>query len=272
MNEFLLPNGQPVKLGQNAPEQFRLAAVPAWSEANPVLQEDDCADHDDLAKFYPESKSQSFNNCTNASIAALAKAQLESQGVKTPDLSRSFAYAQANGGRDEGASCRAVIQLIMGKGDAPGLPTEELWPEKNIYMPRNGFPQNVIADAKARIALEVYQCLTWNDVISAVARRFGVYQGFVLGQNWFKVPKSGKVAPWDGQFANGHATVSRGLTRKFGDLRVIVPNTWGTAYGENGVGYVDKSYYWTQRGNFVNLEAYAIRAFKIPDADLPQGV
>jgi len=339
MSILTMRTGVIVRCGRNSPDEFRNAAVPAWAERNPVLQESDCDDHDDLAKWYPESLAQGFNNCTNASIAAASKAQLESQGIQTPNLSRSYQYAQCNGGRDQGASCRQVIQNLMGNGPYPGLPAESLYPENQIYMPRGGFPQHVIDDAKTRIAFEVYQCLSWADVISAVARRFFVYQGYVLGQNWFgvpksgkvaswdgrfenghatpqhviddaktriafevyqclswadvisavarrffvyqgyvlgqnwfSVPKSGKVASWDGRFENGHATIARGLTRKFGDLRVIVPNTWGPSFGDNGVGYVDQSYYWTQRGNFVNLEAYAIRAFKIPDADLPQGV
>lgn len=272
MSILTMRTGVIVRCGRNSPDEFRNAAVPAWAERNPVLQESDCDDHDDLAKWYPESLAQGFNNCTNASIAAASKAQLESQGIQTPNLSRSYQYAQCNGGRDQGASCRQVIQNLMGNGPYPGLPAESLYPENQIYMPKGGFPQHVIDDAKTRIAFEVYQCLSWADVISAVARRFFVYQGYVLGQNWFSVPKSGKVASWDGRFENGHATIARGLTRKFGDLRVIVPNTWGPSFGDNGVGYVDQSYYWTQRGNFVNLEAYAIRAFKIPDADLPQGV
>ena len=257
-----LPDGTPVKLGCRQPGELRFGAVPAWEDANPVLSEDECQDHDDLAGFTPSIGQQNFNNCTNAALASLAEAAFRAAGEpETPPLSWSFLYAHHNGRRDQGAYCRDLADDLRKRG----LPRADLWPENKIYLPRGGVPREVAEDAASRTALEIYQCLGWADVRSALARRFFVYHGFVLGRAFFNTGRDGRVPSFDGSFANGHAMWSRGLTRRFGDLRTVCVNSWGRSFGENGIGYIDASYFWGQRGNTVNLDCYAVRAVRRRD-------
>ena len=242
------------------PEELRFGAVPQWSEANTVIAEADCEDHDDLAEFAPPIRAQKNNNCTNASLSDLAYTAFKMAGAEdVPQFSWTFNYAQCNGGRDQGAMCRDVIANTM-KGAGPGLLPAPLWPESNLFVSRGEITPEMLKEAAKWQLLEVYQCMDWADVRSALALRFLVYHGFVLGGNYSATGRDGKVPKWDGRRANGHAMWSRGLTRRFGDLRTITPNTWGTGFGDAGVGYWDQSYFWAASGNYINLDCYAVRA------------
>jgi hypothetical protein len=241
------------------PEEIRFGAVPKWSEKNPVLSEADCEDHDDLAEFAPPIRAQKNNNCTNASLSDLAVAAFKAAGVpNVPQFSWGFNYALCNGGQDQGAMCRDVIASGMQGGK--GMMPVALWSDSNIFLNRGELTDTILAEAAKWQFAEVYQCMDWADVRSALARRFFVYHGFVLGGNYSATGRDGKVPKWDGRRANGHAMWSRGLTRRFGDLRTITPNTWGTGFGDAGVGYWDQSYFWSASGNYVNLDCYAVRA------------
>lgn len=246
------------------PDVLRFSAVPAFDEACEVLPESEWMAHDDFGPICDTPRQQKNNNCTNASLAQLMQVLLRAQGEPSPLLSMSYLYSRYNGGRDAGAYCR---QLALGAKEF-GMPTEALFPSTSIYAPRGGYPQIVLEDGKKRTVFEVYQCQSWSDVCSALTRRFLVYHGYVLGNAFFKTGKDGRVPEYDGQFANGHAMFSRGLTREFGDLRTITVNSWGPSFGDGGVCYVPKSYYWAQSGQYVNLDAYAIRAIK--QVDMPQ--
>lgn len=264
---FVLPDGTPLLTGCKQPAELRFAAAPAWDEANDVLPQDQWEEHDDLKDFCSPVRAQKNNNCTNAALSGLAEALFRSAGVENvPRLSWSFLYALCNGGSDDGAMCRDLARKFR---DGPGIPPESVWPDSRIFEPRGGMPAEAISAATPFQALEIYQCLNWQHVGSALTRRFLVYHGFVMGRDYQNTGQDGKVPRWDGRNAAGHAMFSRGLTRRFGDWRTITPNSWGTSWGDGGVGYWDASYFWDRRGNRVNLDAFAVRAIKRTDA-LPQ--
>lgn len=250
------------RFGYKTPAEFRFGTVAAFDEANAVLPRDQWREHDDLAPFWPAVEAQQNNNCTAASLACGAFAAFKAAGVECPRLSWAFNYSLRNGGRDEGAFCRDLAIDFMNVGIAPAVAV----PDSRIFRPAGGWPPEILAAAAKWKALEVYQCLTFDHVGSALSQDFVVYHGFCLGRNGVMNPgPSGRVAEYDGQLANGHAMCSRGLTKRFGDWRTVTPNTWGTGYGDQGVGYWPESYFWAQRGNFVNLDCYAIRAVKRVD-------
>lgn len=256
--------------GWNNPQEARYSAVPRWDEANPVLSEAECEDHDDLAAFTPQIEAQRNNNCTNAALSMAMGCAYSMAGVENvPRFSWTFNYAQCNGGRDQGAMCRDVMASVFGP-DGTGMLPAEMWSDSNLYISRGEITAAMLAEAAKWKALEVYQCMNWADTRSALARRFVVYHGYVLGGGYDRTGKDGKVPEFDGRRQAGHAMFSRGLTRRFGDLRTITPNTWGRSFGDNGVGYWPASYYWGGSGNYVNLECFAIRAV-VRNDDLPQG-
>lgn len=263
-----LPDGSVVKLGCKQPNVLKFSAAPAWDEANPVLSEDECQDTDRLKQFLSSCKTQENNNCTNASLAGLMEAEQRCAGVDNVEpLSMTMQYALHNGGVDEGAFCRDLADDMR----KTGLCREVLWGNEKLYVPRGGMPPEVLADAKKNLILEIYQCLDWSHVRSALARDFFVYHGFVLGQRFFNTKSDGIVPSFDGRLANGHAMFSWGLTRKKdGKLRACTRNSWGTSFGEQGDCYIDSSYFWGQKGSFVNLDAYAVRSVvrqdKLPSA------
>lgn len=245
-------------MGRLTPVNRRFKAVPTWDSANPVLPESEWREHDDHADLWPEIESQQNSNCTNASLAGLANCAFKLAGVENvPRFSWSFNYARHNGGQDEGAFCHDVMgDFRFGTGMAPS----SLWPDEKIIA--SSFPKDVVDAASKWTALEVYQCMDFASVASALSMGFLVYTGFVLGNGYTNVPSSGKVPEWDGRVANGHAMASRGLTKQFGDWRTITPNTWGTSWGKKGIGFWPKSYFWESQGNMENLEAFAVRAVK----------
>jgi hypothetical protein len=262
MDELTLEDGTVVRLGCVQPAELRFAAAPAWDEANPVLSEAECLDTERNKPFLSPVKYQKNNNCTNAALAGLGEAIERASGVEdVPRLSMTMQYALHNDGRDAGAMCRDLADDYRKRG----LCREALWGDDKIFLPRGGLPQAVLDDAKNHVALEIYQCLDWSHVRSALARDFFVYHGFVLGNAFFQTRKDGKVPAFDGSFRNGHAMFSWGLTRRFGDLRACARNSWDVSFGDNGDCYVPAGYFWGQSGNYVNLDAYAVRAVRRVD-------
>lgn len=272
MSDLLLPDGSPIRMGYVPPhergEPMRFAAVPAFDEANEVLSESQWEENDDAAMYNSPIKSQKYSNCTNASLASMIELDLRSSGIDAPDLSWSFLWAHFNGGSpNSGAMCREVIA----KAKEVGIPRADLWPESNYAISRGEVSQAILDDAALYRPLEVYQCMDWRDICSALTRRFRVYFGLCLGGKFFNTPKNGVAPAWDGGRSNGHAMFARGLRKVSGVWHAVVPNTWGTSFGENGVSYMDASYFWAKSGNFYNLDAYAVRCIKAAKpADWPK--
>lgn len=244
------------RFGYIPPPEARFSAVPKWDDVNPVLPESQWEEHDDHATLWPAIEAQQNNNCTNAALAHCATTAFKIAGIDAPRFSWASNYARHNGNRDEGAFCRQLAQDFR---DGPGLCPANLWPDNRIF---GQWTAEQTAEAGKWRALEVYQCLTFADVMSALTRRFLVYHGFVLGAGGVTNPAGGKMPEFDGNFANGHAMASRGITKRFGDWRTITPNTWGTGWGDKGVGYWPASYWWVQKGQFINAEMFAIRAVR----------
>lgn len=263
MDDITLPDGTTIRLGCKQPDVHKFSAAPAWDESNPVLSEEECADTDDLLQFLSPIKYQHNNNCTNASLAGLAEACERANGTEdVQPLSMTMQYALHNGGVDEGAMCRDLADDFRKRG----ICRASLFPDSQLYVPRGGMTQAVLDDAKNHVALEIYQCMDWAHVRSALALNFFVYHGFVLGRAFVNGNfPNGKVPEFDGKYVNGHAMFSCGLTRKFGALRAITPNSWSASWGDKGIGYTPASYFWSQSGSYVNLDAFAVRAMKKVD-------
>ncbi len=248
--------------GALQPDQPRFASVPTWAERNPVLPQSEWREHDDHADLCPPIEAQVNNNCTNAALSHMGGALFRLHGLTPPRFSWAALYARNNGGRDQGAFCRDLAADFLRVGLLPS----EMWPDSQIFGQWNSLHTEVAANWKA---LEIYQCMNFADVASALSRGFLVYHGFVLGNGGVSNPRDGRMPEYDRQFSNGHAMWSRGLTRRFGDWRTITPNTWGTSWGDKGVGYWPASYFWLQSGNMVNLDAFAVRAAAVQADKLP---
>lgn len=256
-------SGQPVRMGCKLPPELRYSAVPTWAETNPVIPEEQWEEHDEYAAFGIPIKHQHANNCTNASLAGLSETLWTASGNPFVELSMAYLYALCNGGVDEGAFCRDLAAKLL----SVGIPTAKLVPESQVTA--RAFSSDVASDAGTRKALEIYQCLNWQDVGSALSRRFLVYHGFCLGGRFFSTGSDGLVPAYDGAYTNGHAQYSRGLRKVNGVWRTVTPNSWDVTFGDKGVGYIDASYFWAQKGNFVNLDCYAVRAFQMPTTGIP---
>lgn len=264
--DLKLADGTVIKFGYNNPDELKFAAAPPFDQANTLLSENEWEEHDDYAQFTPPIEAQQNNNCTNAAISSCAEALGASQGMKLTRRSWSYLYAHENGGRDQGASCRHVAKRLR---DGDGLPAASVWPDEKIFLPRGEVAQVVLDSAAECQALEIFQIFDWKGVMSALTQRFVVYFGISCGRAFFQTRKDGKTPSWDGSMRNGHAMWLRGITKKFGDNRAVCVNSHGKGFGDNGVCYIDESYFWAERGRFVNLDAYGIRALKKKD-QLPQ--
>lgn len=246
------------KLGCRLPQTPRFAEVPTWADANDIIPESEWDLHDDFAAYDVPVRKQNYNNCTNAALAGAAECLLSAQRGERVTLSMSMLYALCNGGVDEGAFCRDLALKFM----RLGLCLESLWPESRVTTLEE--PSREVLDSAAKYrGFEMYQVRSWEEYGSALTRRFVLYHGFMLGSAFMRgVGANGVVPPYDGVLANGHAMYSRGLTEIAGVKRGVCVNSWGRSWGKGGLCFLDQSYFWHQRGNWVNLDCIAIRSVR----------
>jgi hypothetical protein len=251
------------RFGAVQPAEVRFGAVPAFADRIAPLPESQWVETDALRPFLPEVRAQKNSNCTNAASSNWLFTMLRAAGYDCPELSWAYNYARNNGGRDQGAMCRDLSMDLL----QVGTPRRDLWPDERIYLPRGPIPTEVSADAATRLGLEIYQCLGWADVGTALSLGFGVYHGFVLGIAFIdRTGPDGVVPAWDGRFSNGHAMFSYGLVKVNGTWRTRCRNSWGRGFGQGGDCYIDESYFWSERGQYINLDCYCMRAVKRPAA------
>lgn len=161
-----------------------------------------------------------------------------------------FVYSQVNGGRDQGAivsdALHAMIKL--------GVPLDETVPDKAWHKSR--IPANAFEEATRFKVFEGYELNTFDEMVSALLRRWPVVFGIMLG-NRFNPNPEGVIPPWDGANVGGHCLLGVGVKRIAGQWYIRTLNSWGTRWGLSGYCYIPESYF---RGQRWPLDAFAIQS------------
>ena len=115
-------------------------------------------------------------------------------------------------------------------------------PESVIY-PRD-LPDAAKAKQEAlryRIG-ERYAVESWDEVGSALSRGFVVVISLCVGNGWEKLDAEG-MPPASRGYAN-HCIYVRELKRMGnGQWKALMPNSWGTRWGNNGTAYVTEAHF-----------------------------
>ena len=178
------------------------------------------------------------HNCTGHGNTSALETAAALSGYRWPLLSKTYPYAFNNRGQDQGAITSEVTEWIAQNGTCP----MELCPESVIY-PRD-LPDAAKAKQEAlryRIG-ERYAVESWDEVGSALSRGFVVVISLCVGNGWEKLDAEG-MPPASRGYAN-HCIYVRELKRMGnGQWKALMPNSWGTRWGNNGTAYVTEAHF-----------------------------
>jgi C1A family cysteine protease len=153
-----------------------------------------------------------------------------------------WAAKQLDGDRRLGTTLSSVTMAAARTGQA----WEHLWPyvsdrteDVGVYEP----PEVAIREAGSyRFSLESIDS-TWKSIVDSLTSGYPVCIGLVI-TDVFYTPIDGEIpAPSLGSPELGlHAVVGVGLKSRDGHNRLIIRNSWGTAWGDAGHGYLAEGY------------------------------
>jgi C1A family cysteine protease len=185
-----------------------------------------------------------LGSCTGNAIAGAIELLDVKNGAGFTDISRLFIYYNERVylnevDQDNGAYIRDGIKSIHKIGAA----AEEIWPydiEKFAEKPTAA----AYTDANNRRFNGYYRIQSLTSVCNALANGFPVVFGFTVYSSFMSdyVAKSGMMPmPMRGdRVEGGHAVLAVGYDKK--TQRIIVRNSWGTGWGDNGYFYMPMDY------------------------------
>jgi hypothetical protein len=200
-----------------------LVAFDAWPRELPILDQGQ------------------WNACTYfSSVQALSYARYES-GQPYVALDPLYPYLKVTGGRNTGTNILQAAQVLAMGGVPP------------VNMARS----TGVTAAALRFRIELSESLTtWEELLSAVARRRPVVGSVYVGMSYHYLDAEGAMGVNRGQ-ANHAIFLGGGLKHsKVHGWMVKHAGSWGTAWGQGGFG-------WYTQAHFDNAgygEAYTVQA------------
>jgi len=154
-------------------------------------------------------------------------------GMPYVKLSAGDLYGRVNGGSDNGSLLEDNLAEILNHGVATAATVPAIWsprfrPDKN----------KVDAERALYGVVEVYQCMDFDDMASAILQGFVVEHG-MMWRDGFKVGSDGWLYNASGG-RGGHAQMAYGLAfnKKTGKWGLITQNSWGLSWGGSADGTI----------------------------------
>jgi hypothetical protein len=169
-------------------------------------------------------------SCNGFSCAkALERARVK-QGMSHVALSGEGAYAQMNGGRDQGSALAAGMRVLI----ESGVPLESLVPSQEFLWNR------ISAEAKASRsrfkAAECYAVESEMELASALASEFVCVIAVHASGNYSSLDENGVSRQSLGP--GNHSVGAQDLRIVNGELQFDSFNSWGTRWGDQGHNWV----------------------------------
>lgn len=157
-------------------------------------------------------------------------------GMKPADLSGTFGYAQINGGRDQGASVSANMEVLMRMGAC--LRTQV--GDDQIY--KQQIPREAYQTALDYRLQEAFLLRTFDDFGTALTIGHTAAIGIAIGENFANLDRRG-IAPLPNITVGGHAMAVVGLDVIDGDWVLLLQNSWDEDFGfDGGFCYITESH------------------------------
>jgi C1A family cysteine protease len=185
-----------------------------------------------------------LGSCTGNAIAGAMEYERDRQGLSEFVPSRLFIYYNERAlegtiSSDSGAVIRDGIKVVNIEGVCP----EDLWPY-DVGMFTVKPPKRCFVTAKTDRAVQYLAVQTLGDLKDAISSNLAVVFGFTVYQSFESpaVAQTGVVPmPKRGEATvGGHAVLAVGYSDSKGC--VIVRNSWGASWGDNGYFYLPYQY------------------------------
>lgn len=185
-----------------------------------------------------------LGSCTaNAGVALLEFLDNKPDGLYT-NLSRLFLYyntrlLEGTVRYDSGCTVRGTMKSIF----KYGVCSEIKWPYR-ISKYRTKPSTSSYTDGKKRVISGYYSMRTLGDIKASIAEGMPVIFGFTVYENFEsdEVARTGvlDMPGVDDAVLGGHCVLAVGYDDK--TQRLIVRNSWGTSWGDNGYFYMPYKY------------------------------
>ena len=199
-------------------------------------------------------------SCNGFSCAKALERSRVKQGMSHVPLSGEGAYAQMNGGRDQGSALSAGMRVLL----ESGVPPESMVPSQEFLWNRIS---NEAKQARSRFkAAECYAIESELELASALAMEFVCVIAVHASGNYSSLDSDGVSRQSLGP--GNHSVGAQDVRFRNGELQFDSFNSWGTRWGEQGHNWVT----WKRHlsSTIRNHQFFAIRAASDdPQADNP---
>lgn len=248
----IMGGGKERLLAALMPHETSLAAARHFADHFEALSPSQWQECDYTFYGTPLWDQEQHGTCTNAAGGDALERVFRMAGFTPPLLSRTFAYAQVNGGRDQGASVTSILKVF----ETMGVCTDAQCGVNTIF--KQQLKQAAYDEAKnftvpADTQQGAYLCRNFADLCSALSLGFPVVFGITIGQNFNNLSAEG-IVPIVDVPRGGHALSGCGLARsRNGSWVVKFQNSWGPSWGLQGFAYIGEASF--NRGM---IDAYAL--------------
>jgi hypothetical protein len=246
---FVTPDGV-VRVLAARPSGSRKLAAPAYAATNPVIPRSEWAAVKRSRGVVPILDQGSHGSCVgHGSVRALMKAR-DRSGQSFVLLSPTFVYAQINGGRDDGSDPADAATALLTVGTC----TMAECGEDTVF--KRQIPQSAYQTASRFMALDIYQCHAYDEIVSAFLCGFDVFDTINVG-NGFNESQQGRGPPVAVGQGNHCTMVGDELKQDSrGNWLLEHDNSWNTTWGLDGSYFMAEAHYDRQP----DWQAFAIRS------------
>ena len=253
---FITPDGRTRFLGA-IPSGAAKMAAPLYGASNPVIPRSEWAAVKRPRGPVPILDQGQHGSCVgHGSTRAIMKLRSRA-GLPFVLLSPTFVYAQINGDRDAGSDPADAATTLASVGTC----TMQECGEDTIF--RRQIPQSAYETAKRFKALDIYQCQSFDEAISAWLCGFDVFDTVYVGARFNNLDGEG-VPPAARGFGNHCVMYGDELKQssKWGWLMEHA-NSWSTDWGQGGYYFQAEAHYDRQP----QWQAFAVRAVALDPQD-----